>query len=231
MPTTLFSSRGSASMLKIAGKPTLLAKAGKPVHRRVAAGGHELLRVNPVIAPAHRGDLLADEREQALAAGVRLLASEEGALVHAVDGPVRGNLRADDAGELSETSHGPKAPSLVRSAKSSWKYIGCSDQRVPSLSNVAIRSAGATKSGCSARRHPGHEVDDRLLRRTRVPGRKRVRLSKRAVKHARRYNGNSQVPEQVSRLLHGRTYLIALNMTFSLRAGSIRCPSSSFLPA
>src|SRR4029077_1315417 len=28
-----------------------------------------------------------------------------------------------------------------------WKYIGCSHQSVPSLSNVAIRSGGGTKSG------------------------------------------------------------------------------------
>ena len=33
------------------------------------------------------------------------------------------------------------------SAKRSWKYIGCSAQSVPSLSNVAMRSAGGTKSG------------------------------------------------------------------------------------
>src|SRR4030095_8365861 len=32
-------------------------------------------------------------------------------------------------------------------AKISWKYKGCSAQRVPSLSNVAMRSAGGTKSG------------------------------------------------------------------------------------
>ena len=33
------------------------------------------------------------------------------------------------------------------SAKSNWKYIGCSHQSVPSLSKVAMRSAGGTKSG------------------------------------------------------------------------------------
>src|SRR5436305_4969787 len=33
------------------------------------------------------------------------------------------------------------------SAKSNWKYIGCSHQSVPSLSNVAMRSSGGTKSG------------------------------------------------------------------------------------
>ena len=32
-------------------------------------------------------------------------------------------------------------------AKKSWKYAGCSDQSVPSLSKVAIRSSGAMKSG------------------------------------------------------------------------------------
>ena len=33
------------------------------------------------------------------------------------------------------------------SAKSNWKYIGCSAQSVPSLSKTATRSAGGTKSG------------------------------------------------------------------------------------
>ena len=33
------------------------------------------------------------------------------------------------------------------SAKRNWKYIGCSHQSVPSLSNVAMRSATGTKSG------------------------------------------------------------------------------------
>src|SRR5439155_11837224 len=33
------------------------------------------------------------------------------------------------------------------SANSNWKYIGCSHQSVPSLSNVAMRSSGGTKSG------------------------------------------------------------------------------------
>src|SRR5580692_727583 len=32
-------------------------------------------------------------------------------------------------------------------AKASWVYIGCSTHKVPSLSNVAMRSAGGTKSG------------------------------------------------------------------------------------
>src|ERR1700730_11385988 len=32
-------------------------------------------------------------------------------------------------------------------AKTSWVYIGCSTHKVPSLSNVAMRSAGGTKSG------------------------------------------------------------------------------------
>jgi hypothetical protein len=32
-------------------------------------------------------------------------------------------------------------------AKASWKDIGCSDHRVPSLSKTAIRSATGTKSG------------------------------------------------------------------------------------
>ncbi len=33
------------------------------------------------------------------------------------------------------------------SANNSWKYIGCSHQSVPSLSNVAMRSGTGTKSG------------------------------------------------------------------------------------
>ena len=37
------------------------------------------------------------------------------------------------------------ASAFTRSiANASWKYIGCSDHSVPSLSNTAIRSAGAT---------------------------------------------------------------------------------------
>jgi len=32
-------------------------------------------------------------------------------------------------------------------AKAIWKYIGCSDQSVPSLSNVAMRASRGTKSG------------------------------------------------------------------------------------
>ena len=31
--------------------------------------------------------------------------------------------------------------------KNAWKYIGCSDQSVPSLSKVAMRSGIGTKSG------------------------------------------------------------------------------------
>ncbi len=40
------------------------------------------------------------------------------------------------------------ASSFTRSRpKLSWKYSGCSAQRVPSLSNVAMRSAAGTNSG------------------------------------------------------------------------------------
>src|SRR5438477_6350976 len=40
------------------------------------------------------------------------------------------------------------ASAFTRStAKKSWKYIGCSHQSVPSLSNVAMRSSSGTKSG------------------------------------------------------------------------------------
>ena len=40
------------------------------------------------------------------------------------------------------------ASAFTRSkAKSAWKYIGCSAQSVPSLSNMAMRSASGTKSG------------------------------------------------------------------------------------
>ena len=67
------------------------------------------------------------------------------------------------------------ASCLMRSnTKNAWKYIGCSHQRVPSLSNVAMRSAAGTKSGPPSRRDPGHEIDDRLLRFAVVPGRKRA---------------------------------------------------------
>src|SRR4051794_37750420 len=34
---------------------------------------------------------------------------------------------------------------------SPWKYIGCSHQRVPSLSNTAMRWSGGTKSGVPSR--------------------------------------------------------------------------------
>ena len=40
-----------------------------------------------------------------------------------------------------------RAPSRGRARRAIWKYIGCSAQSVPSLSNVAMRSAGGTKSG------------------------------------------------------------------------------------
>src|SRR5262245_34233704 len=41
-----------------------------------------------------------------------------------------------------------EASSLTRSrAKTSWTYIGCSHQSVPSLSKVAMRCSGGTKSG------------------------------------------------------------------------------------
>ena len=43
------------------------------------------------------------------------------------------------------------ASAFTRSrAKTSWKYIGCSAQSVPSLSKMAMRSAGGTKSGLPA---------------------------------------------------------------------------------
>ena len=46
-----------------------------------------------------------------------------------------------------------------------WKYIGCSAQSVPSLSNVAMRSASGTKSGEPSFGHLLDEVDDGLLGR------------------------------------------------------------------
>ena len=55
------------------------------------------------------------------------------------------------------------ASALTRSsAKANWTYIGCSHHSVPSLSNVAMRSAGGTKSGAALRRDARDEIDDRL---------------------------------------------------------------------
>ena len=52
-----------------------------------------------------------------------------------------------------------RAPSRGRGRRASWKYSGCSPQSVPSLSKVAMRSAGGTKSGepcfVTFRRSPG----------------------------------------------------------------------------
>ena len=54
-------------------------------------------------------------------------------------------------------------------AKKTWKYIGCSDHRQPSLSNTAILSASATKSRACRVGDPGDEAQDRLLGGTVVP--------------------------------------------------------------
>ena len=62
----------------------------------IAAGRDELLRVDPPLVPPHRCDLVFDEGDQVLAVGVVLLAEEEGALIHAVDGAIAGKLCADD---------------------------------------------------------------------------------------------------------------------------------------
>ena len=57
-------------------------------------------------------------------------------------------LSSDANGSFSFHSGCWGASAFTRSsAKSSWKYIGCSAHSVPSLSNVAMRSAGGTKSG------------------------------------------------------------------------------------
>src|SRR5262245_31948931 len=54
-------------------------------------------------------------------------------------------------GSLSFQSGCWGATAFTRSrAKASWKYIGCSDQRVPSLSKTAMRSAAGTKVGAPA---------------------------------------------------------------------------------
>ena len=56
--------------------------------------------------------------------------------------------RTDLKGSFSCQSGCCGAMALMRSrAKRNWKYIGCSHQRVPSLSKVAMRSSGLTKSG------------------------------------------------------------------------------------
>ena len=73
-------------------------------------------------------------------------------LTSAASPPARAALRSplstEAKGSLSFHSGCCGASTETRwSAKSSWKYIGCSAQSVPSLSKVAIRSAGGTKSG------------------------------------------------------------------------------------
>ena len=80
----------------------LQADAGKAVHRRVSGRMRELLRIDPELPPAHRRDLFADDGDQALAIGFRLLAGDERALIDAVHRPIGRDLRADDAGEGRE---------------------------------------------------------------------------------------------------------------------------------
>ena len=54
-------------------------------------------------------------------------------------------LSTDANGSLSFHSGCCGASALIRSKmKNAWKYIGCSAQSVPSLSNTAMRSAGGT---------------------------------------------------------------------------------------
>src|SRR5882672_1524883 len=61
--------------------------------------------------------------------------------------PLRSPLSNDANGSLSFHSGCCGASAFTRaSAKTSWKYRGCSAQSVPSLSNVAMRSLTGTKS-------------------------------------------------------------------------------------
>ena len=60
----------------------------------------------------------------------------------------RSPARTDLNGSFSFHSGCAGASSFTRSRpKWSWKYSGCSAQSVPSLSNVAMRSAAGTNSG------------------------------------------------------------------------------------
>src|SRR4029453_1809422 len=62
--------------------------------------------------------------------------------------PFRSPLSNDANGSFAFHSGCCGASAFTRSsARSIWKYIGCSHQSVPSLSNVAMRSSGGTKSG------------------------------------------------------------------------------------
>src|SRR5260370_29672478 len=55
------------------------------------------------------------------------------------------------------------------SAKANWTYIGCSTQRVPSLSKVAMRSPGATQSAPPTLVTRPTQSDTALLRRLFFP--------------------------------------------------------------
>ena len=62
--------------------------------------------------------------------------------------PSTSPLSSEANGSLSFHSGCCGASAFTRSsAKRSWKYIGCSAQSVPSLSNVAMRSAAGTNLG------------------------------------------------------------------------------------
>ena len=84
------------------------------------------------------------------------------------------------------------AIALTRSkAKASWKYIGCSDHSVPSLSNVAMRSVGRDEIRTALGGDARDEIGDRLLDRAVVPGRQRIGLSA-AQRIAGRESGRDQ---------------------------------------
>ena len=72
------------------------------------------------------------------------------------------------------------------SAKASWVYIGCSTHRVPSLSNVAMRSAGGTKSGPPCRVTRATKFGDRLFGSAVVPRWKRIGLRPRLLQDRKR---------------------------------------------
>ena len=69
-------------------------------------------------------------------------------LFAAGEAPFMSPLSSEAKGSLSFHSGCCGASAFTRSsAKTYWKCSGCSPQSVPSLSKVAMRSAGGTKSG------------------------------------------------------------------------------------
>ena len=78
---------------------------------------------------------------------VAMTISIERALAAGQQAPFRSPFSSEANGSFSFHSGCWGASALTRSrANASWKYIGCSAHSVPSLSKMAMRSVGGTKS-------------------------------------------------------------------------------------